>query len=676
MPPYDNGVWRPLSADEIEQAAAAIRSVTDRSVEAPEDPARDFQKEVVDLLADPQGYRWHEVRKIADHLLFDYLVNEAPIKYYRVFNYAADVTRQQGLLRVDDSKWDKALPAILRAMNYYISEEQAIEAARLSQAKLAAQADAAKRLATRGFSIVTRGADLSMSDAEYQRLRSLIVTEATARGGSSLFYYLMLVLEPFWWKEFHRYVVSLNVNTVPRKATPSWPLGYIYNMAAKITSAGTDPGPPTMDDADFYQLISDVCAIEGIEPYNWAAVTLQSETRLLDFLGDLGKLQFAFTIPQMDERDVTRTLRAAFKWVDTATEDLLGWSLEQAITFCDAVISRLPARGAICITKAVLKDRLSALPSDSFESLWSTFVSRPGSVNTSFSDPVDATTADAYFKPLIGFGQERAAIGLRSVSATAWYEAVAAALRNANVRDVEKQIGDAFEPFVRDCLAPYGLIYSGAFSSPHGSGDIDAAFATDSTIVLFELKKKVLTRSAQSGDVLSVMIDLVKGVVKAQSQLAKIEYVLRSDGAINLGTSVLELKGRDVKRVTLSWHDYGVFHDHSFLRNVLHQLAGATVSSADSSRAPDVSQINKGLAELLDWENKAASLISVQRIRFGSSFFYAIGQLLSVMRSSETADELVQHLTFNEHVTIVALDFYVEYGNWLRNVLPHLNKGP
>lgn len=201
--PYENGAWRPLSADEVEHAAATVQLLTDASTEAPEDSTHDFQKEVLAQLSDPKGYNWHEARKIADRLLLDHFLNDAPIKYYRVFHYAADVTRQQGLRRLESTEWPKSLPAILRAMSY-LTEEQAIEAARDSLAKLAAQADAAKRLRERGFALDVRGGDLLMTPDEYERLRSVVINEAIARGGSSLFGYMVSALEACWSNDFFR----------------------------------------------------------------------------------------------------------------------------------------------------------------------------------------------------------------------------------------------------------------------------------------------------------------------------------------------------------------------------------------------------------------------------------------------------------------------------------------
>lgn len=670
--PHADETWRPLNNSEIEAAVKRIRALVDSGITpAAEDHTRNWHDEVVALFGDERGYIWHEYRRISDRLLLDHFLNDESIRYYRTFAYAGEATNQNGLLRLESIGWEKNLPILLRAVSYSAtSDDQAIEIAKITATRLHQQAEAAKRLRARGFRIDVYASDIRMEPSGEAQLYSLLLSEAANRGGSWLFQMLKVILENSWRPEFQRYVINLNVHTSPHKTEPSRPFGYLYNVATKITSLGTEPSSPLLPDEDYLQLATDICALHAVEPYNPYQVALPSGGHLIDLLSDLAKLQFSFTLPQIDQRDVSRTLRGAFSWIETDAEARLGWNLDDAIALSEAVIEALPDKGAVRFAKSSLRGMLPHVGGEQFEALWRTFVHRPATVNACFCNPMAASTADAYFKPFIGLA-DGAVIGLSSVSAAGWYEAIVAALREAGVSNIEEQIGYAFESFVRECLAPYGTVYAGKFASNHGKGDVDAAIATDSTIILFELKRKSLTRLAQSGDVVKVLLDLIRSVVKAQAQLAKVEYVLRSDGQIDLGSQVLELRERKVKRIVLSWHDYGVFHDHGFLMNFLAKLAGATLTLPDTSKDDAISSINRGLSELADWTAKLNSL-SAEGRRFENCFFYAIGHLLAMMRTSATDKTLCQHLTFNERLMNVGLDFYVEYGRWLREILPLL----
>ena len=361
-------------------------------------------------------------------------------------------------------------------------------------------------------------------------MTSLLIVESEARGGPALFGLLKQLLAPCWQSHFNRYVVNLNVNTTPQKTEPSIPFNYLYNLAIRSAHHRYNGSSITLSNQEYCQLAVDVCAVLGVEPFNWAEVSLRSESRLVQLLGILGLFQHIFVLTQSDETNVAQSLAGLFDWIDDATEAHLGWSLTDAIHFAGTVIASLPTeKGGILIKKGLLAGR-AGFDSEKFERLWHTFTSQNATANASFAAPTDATSANAMFKPMIEV-DDGAVIGLRSVSAASWYEALAMAVRTID-QQADQKIGERWERYVRDKLAQYGVVYSGSFSSTVGEGEIDAAITTDEVILLFELKKKPLTRIAQTGSTLDALIDLTKSIIRAQGQLAKIECVLFSDGVV------------------------------------------------------------------------------------------------------------------------------------------------
>lgn len=661
--PFVSGVWRPFTWDEFDEILASLKALVDAAVPADEIPNHDYSPEVTVLLGAPD-LEWHDVRKIGDRLLIEYLINNAPFKYYSIFAYAADVTRQTYLRSPSAStEWSKAIPMILRIKSYG-SEQQEIDNLRYGNQHVLSLADAARRLRER-FNVDFCRSGL-LEPTERKRILELISAEALARGGPKLFNELMNMLAPCWTDDFNRYIVSLNVNTSPPKSEASTPIGYLYNLAAKAASTGSTSNAPTLSDDDYYQLIKDFCALEAVEPYTWAEVSFQSGTRLIDFLGNLGKLQGAFTLPQVSEADLPDLLNAAFAWVDAPIESLLGWTINDAVEFCRAATASLTDRlGGVCITKAILQPKLSGMAVAIFDRLWDVFSHHPGSVNTNFIDPFDAPNVNVHIKPLIGIATDKSIVGLRSVSACGWYVAIARELfKTGKITDIDERVGLAFEPFIRDRLKRFGTVHHGKYtaSSAIGKGEIDAALENTSVIVLFELKKKRLTPAAQTGSTVDLLLDLARGVVHAVAQLNKAELALYIDGQLSLPTGPLLRNCRPVKQVVLSWHEYGVFHDHAFLRNFLEKLTGASLTATNPERTPEVEEVSKQLAEVAKWENQLAVLpCRLEKVRYVSSFFYSAGQLLDMMRSCSTTDDLIRHLTFNERVVNGALDFYFEY---------------
>ena len=669
--PFDNGVWHPPTHQEMQDAVDAVHRLVDSAIPTERDDTKNYNTEIQALLGDPAGYTFEEFRSISDHLLQEHLLNGISIAYFRVFQTAWFAQNPRGLKCVSNSSpdWKAAIPLLFHAQAYE-SEQQTLDSARIALAGIFSACDSANRLRERCSSLKLFASAIQIDETEYQGLCDLILSETRARGG--LLSHLVKSLDQFWWPEFERLVTPLHVNTSPQKTTPTFPLGYVYHLAARAVSENNFSGAPSLSDTDYFQLITDICSIQRVEPYNHFEIILPASNRLLALAATLGRFQFEFVLPQLDEREVVPTLEAAFGWIDAEIENKLGWSLKDAIRFFKAHRNDRRHRGAIPISKAVLRARIGALPEARFNALWDAFVHPPRSVNANFSRPFDAVEVNAHFKPLIALDTDTAVVGFRSVSAVAWYEAIATALRvTAGVSDTDTRVGKAFEPFVQAKLAAFGHVHHGIFKTKEAAGDIDAALETDTHIFLFELKKKTLTRAALGGDTVNVLVDLIQSVVKAQSQLAKIEYVLRKDGGIDLeGKGRLELKGRDVKRIVLSWHDYGVFHDHGFLMNFLSQMMTQKLLPIDEVRKDDVGKINLSLRDLEHWENKLDALNGAKPMRFGNAFFYALGQLLSMIRGCKTITDLSEHLTFNEFVNRTALDCYFEYGDWLRRILP------
>lgn len=673
--PFKDGVWSPPTYQEMQDAADAMHRLVDGATPTQQEDTKDYNAEICALLGDQFGYTFEEFRTISDHLLQEHFLNGVSIRYFQAFQAAWFAQDLKGLKPLSDSspEWEAAMPLIFHAMAYQ-TEQQAIDMAKIGHAGIIAACNAANGLRVRCPSLKLFASAIQIDETEYQALCDLILAETRARGG--LVKHLVESLDQFWWPEFERLVTPLHVNTSPPKTDPTFPLGYVYQLAAKAVSENIFTGTPSLSHEDYWQLLIDICCIQRIEPYNQFEINMPQSNRLLRLAASLGRFQFEFVLPQLDEREVAPTLEAAFAWIDSSIEKKLGWSLKDATRFFKAYRKGLGnGHGAISVPKAGLRANIGVIPDDRFNALWEVFVHSPGSVNPHFSRPFDATKVNAHLKPLIALDADRAVVCFRGVSAAAWYEAIATALRKtAMVSDTDARIGKAFEPFVQAKLTGFGSVHHGIFETKEAAGDIDAALETDTHILLFELKKKALTGLALGGDTVTVLVDLIQSVVKAQSQLAKIEYVLRKDGGIDLeGGGRLELKGRDIKRVVLSWHDYGVFHDHGFLMNFLSQIMPQKLIPIDEIKKDAVEKVNAALRDLEHWEGKLGTLRGgAKPMRFGNAFFYSVGHLLSMIRHCKTPSDLVKHITFNEVVVRTALDFYLEYGDWLRRILPTL----
>ena len=156
--PFEGGAWRPLTLDECDDVAQALKQLVNAELAKPSPTATVRQDaRIVDLLSDSLGYRWHDVRTIQDRLFLELALDGERLEYFQVFQYAADLTRQTGLRPLSEATepWVSAIPLILQ-QTALMPIPTAIDFARISQAAQQAQADAAKRLRDRGFRLALK----------------------------------------------------------------------------------------------------------------------------------------------------------------------------------------------------------------------------------------------------------------------------------------------------------------------------------------------------------------------------------------------------------------------------------------------------------------------------------------------------------------------------------------
>jgi len=124
------------------------------------------------------------------------------------------------------------------------------------------------------------------------------------------------------------------------------------------------------------------------------------------------------------------------------------------------------------------------------------------------------------------------------------------------------------------------------------------------------LKKKPLTRRAQAGSDVHILLDIANSLLDAQVQSGWHEARLRIHGYLDLtspkGTARLELKGRSVERIALSLLQFGSFQDRMLLKQFLE--ASMTVDTFDMKDPALKSKFDKLNATLHELREQLAAL--------------------------------------------------------------------
>ena len=175
-----------------------------------------------------------------------------------------------------------------------------------------------------------------------------------------------------------------------------------------------------------------------------------------------------------------------------------------------------------------------------------------------------------------------------SVSAPAFYEVLANALRDLATFYVDHEIGFAIERLVRAELAAHNVpSITGKYELDGVQYECDLLVETPEQILLFETKKKVLRRSSKGGDSVALLADVADSLFAAQVQAARHELTLYRSGQIVLDDGERKhtvVRGkRGVERIALTHLDYGSLQDRQVLKMTFDIMAGATVSSSDAA---------------------------------------------------------------------------------------------
>ncbi len=125
-------------------------------------------------------------------------------------------------------------------------------------------------------------------------------------------------------------------------------------------------------------------------------------------------------------------------------------------------------------------------------------------------------------------------------------------------------------------------------------------------------RKKILTAKSRSGVDSQVLIDLTGSLLKSQYQIGKAELQLREKGYIELrdGNGVvkkIELKGREIERISLSHMDYFSFQDRVLIKRLLTLLLNTRFHLLSDHDA----ELNKKFSEI----NEMADLLLTQSLR-------------------------------------------------------------
>lgn len=296
--------------------------------------------------------------------------------------------------------------------------------------------------------------------------------------------------------------------------------------------------------------------------------------------------------------------------------------------------------------------------------------------NQHFSKPSDAPNPtvsrdkkghDFFLRPFLMRDGKKVALVDRSLCAPAFLEALLTQLRGQD-KSADLKLGPEIERFLRVQFESHGIpTLTGDYQTPDGQGQCDVIVETDEVIVLFEVKKKPLTRRARAGEDARILIDLAKSLLDAQIQAGWHEVRLRRHGFLDLtseGATVrLNRNDRHIERVAVSLLDFGSFHDRLFLKHFMEGILNVEFSSPDEQLRKDFAEINALLRQL---RQQTAYLNDPPEPQpFFHCWFLSVPQILIMLDGVEGAEAFKKALWQPRHIITGTNDVYHDLA-WFR----------
>ena len=302
------------------------------------------------------------------------------------------------------------------------------------------------------------------------------------------------------------------------------------------------------------------------------------------------------------------------------------------------------------------------------------FMSHKDNLNNNYIEPDDYQKINFHEKPLIKFNSSLFLLPAVSWSAPNFYESLATFLRepcelqlNKNLNEI---LGWRLEEFIAILLNKYGInfIKGGKYKFNKNNAECDFVIECEKSIIIIEVKKKVLTRESKSGRNYSIIIDLSKSLLYSQIQAGKVEILLKRNGKISLKENnkrhEISLKNRVIKRISLTQLEYGSLYNQLFIRKFLEaQLNGEfRLENGDD-------KLNKKFEEFIrygeQFQLQYFELNNLQEEDFNyfihRCYFMSLSQLFEVIKRSSDNDSFDENLP-NNIIETGAFDWYYEYG--------------
>lgn len=485
-------------------------------------------------------------------------------------------------------------------------------------------------------------------------------------GGLNLISKIFKSLSRVYSNKFERYSFRRNVDTLG-KAEIQIPYGFLLNLALKhIDSNSTG----LMKEESYCEILEDskiiISGFCDIQPYlQWEFI--YPPTNLISYCKELILWDSIFSIEQC--RPSLAIEMAEFLFSDVTEKEFYGNLKFPKCAFFDIlkmifIVRYKNVHVPIYLNVNDFKGwEYSCYSKDILE-----FLSHKNTVNNEYLIPYDYTKISYFSKPFIRVRNGYLIPNL-SWSASTIFEVLATVFRDKDKKFDEK-MGIKIEKYLEKKLIEKGIPFiSGEILSKTETGESDIIIESSRRILFLELKKKVLTAKAKSGDSFSLFSDLSLGFLNPIVQAYRNEFILYTDGKLQIkqpsdtSPTVITHNNRCIDRIAVSKMEYNSFTDEVISGNIIYSYYRNSFSvnkEGGKWRIKKMDEISKKQAKLRKYIDGISAKVNERDIYFGSHF-KSLAQIIEVICDSNSTEDFCENLLKTKHMSTSSLDWYFDY---------------
>ena len=275
-------------------------------------------------------------------------------------------------------------------------------------------------------------------------------------------------------------------------------------------------------------------------------------------------------------------------------------------------------------------------------------------------------------KPLIKANGKIYALPV-TIGSWGWFEALMTVVRNQekedNKKNIDKEVGELIEVYIKEKLDEKSIKHCCGHYLHPVDGEADLVVEATEGIMLFEIKKKSLTRMAKSGDEFRIVADLLGSLIDSQAQCFRTSHLMIKDGYVDLddgngNVTRVEKQGRTAECISICLGAFGPLQDRTLIKSIMDEMCNNQLTAGyegiDKQTIKYVKKFNKDLQKWMPFLNKEITNGDSKSNPFFNSWFLDLEQLMLIVKESNSNDELLARLLETKYVTTGSYNFYRE----------------